>query len=100
MVMDKDTFTLEERLARVNNEYPLVPHTDAGRQSSTVRRMKAEKEMDIPINRRSGFAISVKLGKAANKMIEEEWETFFGDLCERLRRDYPELYSSIFPGQK
>jgi hypothetical protein len=99
MDMDKDTPSLEERLAKIDKEFPLVPHTGAGRLSSSVRRMKAEKEMHIPINLRSGFAISAKTGKAADKMTEQEWEAFYKDMCEQLRRDYPELYLNVFPDQ-
>jgi hypothetical protein len=95
--MDKDAPSLEERLARLNKEYPLVPHTGAGRLSSAVRRMKAEKDMAIPINLRSGFAISLKMGVAADKMTEQEWEAFYRDMCEQLRQDYPELYANVFP---
>lgn len=98
--MNNDTPSLVERLAKLVKDYPLVPHTGAGRLSSAVRRMKAEKEMDIPINLRSGFAISVKTGKAADKMTDQEWNAFYGDMCEQLKRDYPELYASIFPGHK
>ncbi len=61
-----------------------------------VRRMKAEKTMGIPINLRSGYAISTKTGKAANTMTEDEWEQFYSALSEQLKRDYPELYGLIF----
>lgn len=87
---------IKEKLTKLNKEYPLVPHTGAGRLSSMVRRMKAEKEMGIPINYRLGAAISVETGKAANKMTEQEWEKFYKDLCDQLKRDYPELYQRIF----
>ena len=87
---------VKKQLAKLNKEYPLVPHTNAGRLFSTVRRMKAEKETGIPINYRSGFAISVKTGKSANKMTEQEWENFYKDLSEALKRDYPELYIRLF----
>jgi hypothetical protein len=96
--MDKDTLSLEERLAKLAKEFPLVPHTGAGRLSSVVRRMKAEKEMGIPVNLRSGFAVSARTGTAAGEMTEEEWEAFYRELCERLKRDYPELYTNLFPG--
>jgi hypothetical protein len=88
--------TLKDQLEKLAKEYPLVLHTDAGRSFSTVRRMKAEKKMGIPINLRSGFAISVKTGKAANAMTEDEWEEFYYALSERLNRDYPDLYKSLF----
>ncbi len=71
--------SIEEQLLKLNKEYPLVRHTNAGRLFSTVRRMKAEKEIGIPINYRSGFAISVKTGKAADKMSEWEWGNFYKD---------------------
>jgi hypothetical protein len=51
--------------------------------------------MGIPINLRSGFAISTKNGKAANRMNEDEWEEFYNDLSERLKRDYPDLYERL-----
>ena len=60
--------------------------------------MKAEKEMHIPIHLRSGFAVSAKTGKAADKMTKQEWEAFYADMCEQLKRDYPELYANVFPG--
>jgi hypothetical protein len=52
--------------------------------------------MGIPIYLRTGFAISVKTGKAANEMTEDEWEEFYNALSERLNRDYPDLYKSLF----
>ncbi len=90
--------SLQEKLEKLDREYLLIPHTNAGRLFSTVRRMKAEKEMDIPINLRSGFAISTRTGQHANEMNEKEWEKFYNDLSEQLKRDYPELYQRIFPG--
>jgi len=83
-------------LAKLNEEYPLVPHTGAGRLFSMVRRMKAEKELGAPMDIRSGFAISVETGKAANQMTEQEWEKFYKDLCEQLKKDFPSLYDSLF----
>ena len=87
---------VKKQLAKLNKEYPLVSHTNASRLFSVVRRMKAEKEIGIPINYRSGFAISVKTGKPANKMTEQEWENFYKDLSEKLKKDYPELYIRLF----
>ena len=88
--------TLKDQLEKLAKEYPLVLHTDAGRSFSTVRRMKAEKQMGIPIFLRIGFAISTRTGKAANTMTEDEWEQFYNALSERLNRDYPDLYERIF----
>jgi hypothetical protein len=94
LVMDSQT--LEDQLGGLNKECPLVLHTDAGRSFSALRRMKAEKEIGIPINLRTGFAISVKTGKAANEMTEDEWEEFYYALSEQLNRDYPHLYKTLF----
>jgi hypothetical protein len=58
--------------------------------------MKVEKTMGLPINLRTGFAISVGTGKAANAMTEGGWEDFYYALSERLNRDYPDLYKSLF----
>ena len=87
----------EELIRRLRKEYPIIPHTNAGRLSSTVRRMKAEKQQAIPINRRTGFAISTSSDQSASEMDEETWEKFYQGLCEELRQQYPELFESIFP---
>lgn len=88
---------VDEQVAELDKEFPLVMHTNAGRTSSTVRRMKAEKERNIPIDRRTGFVRSVETGKAASEMTEDEWESFYERLCAELRREYPDIYASIFP---
>src|SRR4051812_43993281 len=87
---------LKNQLEKLAKEYPLVLHTDAGRTFATVRRMKAEKKMGIPIFLRTGFAISTETGKAANTMTEDEWEEFYNTLSEQLNRCYPDLYESLF----
>jgi hypothetical protein len=94
LAMDKQA--LKDQLEMLDKEYPLVMHTDAGRTFSTVRRMKAEKAMGLPIDLRTGCAISVKTGKAADEMTEDEWEEFYYALSEQLNRDYPDLYKSLF----
>ena len=75
--------TLKHQLEKLAKEHPLVLHTDAGRLFSTVRRMKAERKMGIPIFLRTGFAISTKNGMAANAMTEDEWEEFYNALSVR-----------------
>ena len=80
-----------------DKRFPLTIHTGAGRLFTTVRRMKAEREADIPINLRTGFAISVKTSKAASEMTKREWEDFYKQLCKSLKKDYPGLYKQIFP---
>ncbi|MEX0596926.1 MAG: hypothetical protein WD512_10540 [Candidatus Paceibacterota bacterium] len=94
--MNKKILSIEEKLKEIKRKYPLVPHTNAGRLYSTVRRMKAEKEADIPLEMRSSFAISTASGMAANEMAEEKWERFYKDLSSELKRDYSNLYEQIF----
>ena len=52
--------SLKNKLEKINKECPLIPHTNAGHTFSMVRRMKAEKDMEIPLKFRSGFAVSTK----------------------------------------
>ena len=61
-----------------------------------VRRMQAEKKYNLPIELRSGFAVSAKSGKHANEMAEQEWEEFYQALSNQLKRDYPELHRKLF----
>ena len=94
--MEKDKFTLNQKLEYIQKEYPVTPHTGIGRLFTCVRRMKAEKEWEIPVENRLGFAISVETGKHANEMDEEEWEKFFGQLSGQLKRDYPDMWERLF----
>jgi hypothetical protein len=89
--------TLEQTIAELNKKYPLILRTHASRLYTTVRRMKAEKEGEVSIKFRYGSAISVKTRKPANKMTKKEWEVFYRILSERLRAEYPERYSGLFP---
>ena len=84
------------QLEKLADENPLILHTDAGRTFSMARRMKAEEKMGIPISLRSGFAISTENGKAANAMMEDEWNESYDALSKHLRRNYPDLYARLF----
>lgn len=86
----------DAKLKLLDERFPLVPHTGRGQLYSTVRRMKAEKEAGIPIDRRTGFAISVKHGKAASELTEANWEEFYESLCSDLRNRYPEMHEQLF----
>lgn len=76
---------------------PLVPHTAAGRLFSSVRRMKAEKEQALPVNRRTGFVVEATTGKPANALTEAEWDDLYETLCRRLKHEYPDLHQRLFP---
>ena len=58
--------------------------------------MRAEKENNIPVKYRTGFAISVESGKSANEMNEHEWEKFYQSLCAEFKSKYPKLYGYVF----
>jgi hypothetical protein len=98
LAMDRQT--LKDQLEGLDERYPLVLHTEAGRSFSAVRRMKAEREIGLPVNLRSGFAVSVKTGKAASEMTDDGWEELYNSLCERLKGDYPDLYQTLFSPKK
>ena len=87
---------IEEVIRSLEEKYPIVPHTNAGRLFSTVRRMKAERELGLPVARRSGFAISVKDRKPANELNESAWESFYSRLCKDLKERYPDLHDQLF----
>lgn len=88
-----------DELRLLDEKFPIVPHTNAGRLSSTVRRMKAEKELGLPVHLRTGFSISVADSKPANELDEDAWERFFQQLCGELKGQYPEMYSTIFESE-
>jgi hypothetical protein len=93
---EPNVMPLQDKLAWLNRECPFVPHTNAGRLFSTVRRMKLEEELEIPVPLRAGHAISVRTGKRAYDMDEGEWKEFYHELTGQLRDDYPELYERVF----
>ena len=86
---------IKKVLKKLEEEFP-INLNGAGALYTTVRRMKAEKELGLPLIWRKGSAISVKTGKRGNEMNELEWNKFYYDLCENLKRDYPPLYDNLF----
>lgn len=60
-------------------------------------RSRAKKAQGIPLARRTGFVISVELGKPTHDLTEEQWEELYAGLAAELRRDYPQLYGQLFP---
>ena len=86
----------DEILHDLQETFPLVPHTNAGRLYSTVRRMSAEREAKLPIELRTGFVISVEYGKPANELDQQSWDSFYSKRCSELKVKYPDLHDSIF----
>ena len=87
---------LKEIWEMIQEKYPLVMFTGSSRLYTMVRRMQAEKKYGIPVELRSGFAVSVKSGKHANEMAEQEWEEFYIALQRELKNHYPYLYQKLF----
>ena len=94
--MKSNYISFEERKEIIMKEYTLIPYTYSSRLFSTVRRMKAEKELHVPMNQRACFAISVETGHRANEMNNEKWNKFYDDLTNQLKADYPEIYNRLF----
>ena len=86
------------QLEMLDKKYPLVPHTYAGQLSSSVRRMRAEREMNIPIHLRSDAWISAETGNRTSDMTGTEWESFYQGLRAELKRRYPVLHDRMFAG--
>lgn len=65
--------------------------------STSGCRMKAEKELGLPITRRTGAVISVPDGQRANKKLDDAaWGAVYQRLSGQLERDYPDLYHRVF----
>lgn len=88
--------SLKRALKKLDEDYPIVSHTRAGRLSSTVRRMKAEKEQGIPISCRTGRTILTTNGRRLSDLTEVEWEETFAALSTALEQSYPEMYRQTF----
>lgn len=88
--------TLQEALLEIEGRYPIQLFTCRSALVTTVRRMKAEREWEIPIRLRSGCAVSVEHKVNANKLQEEQWERLYQRLVVQLKQVYPEHYEPLF----
>jgi hypothetical protein len=95
-IMEQKFVSFEDRRDKILNEYVLIPHTRSSRLYSTVRRMKAEKELAVPFDQRNGFVISTGTGLRTNEMAKKEWEGFYEALSNELKTDYPDIYARLF----
>ena len=92
----KESISLQEKLTIVNKECPFVGFNGASCLITTLRRMKMQEELDIPVENRTGHAISVENGKCTNEMTLDEWQKFYGDLKGELKKWYPEVHEKMF----
>lgn len=87
---------IDDIVRSLDEQAPLLFYTGASMTYSSVRRMKAEKDLALPLGRRTGRIIAVKSGKRANQLTEDEWEELYLALCGRLKRSWPDLYERLF----
>ena len=88
---------LENKIRWIDEHCPMILHTGASQLFTAVRRMQAEKQLDIPMHCRTGGAISVEDGKRADELDASAWEALFARLCADLQRRYPDLHGRLFP---
>ena len=84
-------------IAKLQKDCPLIPYNGASLMFSSVRRMKAEKALGVPLHLRAGFAIPVATGHRPAEMSEAEWDAFYEEMCEELKKRYPSLHAGLFP---
>lgn len=90
--------TVEEKIAYVEEAFPLSLKTDFDRLFTTVQRMKAEKDFEIPMDRRNGFTFSVRTGENLSGITEEAWNMLFTMLSNQLKRQRPDTWKRLFGG--
>jgi hypothetical protein len=83
--------TIDEKVAKIAKDHPLVKQTGAGRLFSLVKRMKAEQEMNIPVHRRTTAMLATSGAKKATVITAHEWEQLYSKMTHQLKREYPEL---------
>lgn len=87
----KDTATKRDLITYKKENWYISPHTRIGGMLTTIRRMDAEKKLDIPTEWRSGVTISVESGKRTSEMAEQEREAFRQELIDAIRENYPSI---------
>lgn len=90
---DEDPWRATIQMLR--RDYPFARHTNAGRMFSTERRMKAERELGLPVARRSGFAISVASSRDTSELEKVVWDGFHKANCHDLAKSYPEMWAML-----
>ena len=95
----KENDNLEETWKMIQEKYPLVHFTGSSRLYTMVRRMQAEKKYGIPVELRSGFAVSVKTGKNANpantNMPWGKGDTPVADILKLVQKNKWPIYFDI-----
>lgn len=84
-----DIKTRHDLVRYMNKNWGISPFTRTGGMVTTIRRMDAEKKLDIPSERRSGVTISVRNGKRTSEMTDQKREIFRQQLIDAVRNSSP-----------
>lgn len=84
-----DIKTRHDLVRYMNKNWGISPFTRTGGMVTTIRRMDAEKKLDIPSECRSGVTISVRNGKRTSEMTDQEREIFRQQLIDAVRKSSP-----------
>ena len=87
---------LETLLQFIEERCPVQGYTAAALLCTSVRRMKMEKELAIPLVHRTSSIVAADAGKPANELDEKEWGDLYSWLCERLKARYPDEHARLF----
>ena len=93
---DRRPMSLDEKIRYIELSYPVFAKTEVAGLVTTVRRMKAERDWQVPPERRSIFEILGGSVTQANATGKEEWNGCFGNLSAELLINYPQHWERIF----
>lgn len=84
-----DTATQRALIKYMNENWYISPYTRIGGMVTTIRRMDAEKKLNLPFQWRSGVTISVRNGKRTSEMTDQKREIFRQQLIDAVRNSSP-----------
>ena len=87
---------LQALLQLIEDRCPVQGYTAAALLCTSVRRMKMEKDLGIPLAQRTSSVVWSEVGKPLNEPDQEQWAEIYVWLCERLRARYPGEYARLF----
>jgi len=94
--LDYTTTPRKDAQTYMKTHYPIARFPGTGIFITTIRRMQGEHKLQLPISWRTKAPISTETEERANQMNETVWLNFYNAHCIRLKKHYPETYTSIF----
>jgi len=88
--------TMDEKIRYIELTYPVRVRTELAGLVTAVRRMKAERDFEVPVNRRTVVEFSGERVKQEKATSKEEWDGFFANLSAELLLNYPEHWERLF----